>query len=118
MAETKSTETKVQELSRLIQDGKGGDVVAVNISELNSWTDYFIIATVSSAAQSQGIQKQIKDYIKDNELEVHKTSRKMPDGDDWSLVDLGAIVVHLMTKEARAFYDLEKLWHAGKKVDF
>ncbi len=114
--ENKSTEDKALEIARLVEDGKGGNVVVIDISELNSWTDYFVIATVSSATQSQGIQKQVKDYIKDNGLEIHKTNKKIPDGDDWSLIDLGNIVVHLMSQQAREFYDLEKLWHAGKRL--
>lgn len=116
--DNKTTQEKAQELARLIQDGKGDNLVLLDISELNSWTDYFVIATVSSAAQSQGIQKQIKDYIKDSGLEIHKTNKKINDGDDWNLIDLGSVVIHLMSKEAREFYDLEKLWHAGKRLDF
>ncbi len=42
------------------------------------------------------------------------TNRKAPDGDDWNLIDIGSVVVHLMSAPAREFYDLEKLWHAGK----
>mgnify|MGYP002860160544 CR=1 FL=1 len=109
---------KTLALARLIQDGKGSDVVVIDISELNSWTDFFVIATVASAAQSQGIQKQIKDWIKDAGLEVHKTNKKINDGEDWNLIDLGSVVVHLMSKEAREFYDLEKLWHSGKRLEF
>ncbi len=113
----KTTQEKALELADLIEDGKGTDVKVLDISKLNSWTDFFVIATVTSSAQQQGIAKQIKDYIKDNDLEVHVTSRKSPDGDDWNLIDLGAIVVHLMSKAARDFYDLEKLWHAGILID-
>ena len=116
--DNKTVQEKAQELARLIQDGKGDSVVLLDISELNSWTDYFVIATVSSGAQSQGIQKQIKDYIKDAGLEIHKTNKKINDGEDWNLIDLGNIVVHLMSKEAREFYDLEKLWHAGTRLEF
>lgn len=109
---------KALELARLIQDGKGEDLAVIDISELNSWTDFFVIATVSSAVQSQGIQKQIKDWIKGAGLEVRKTNNKVSGGQDWNLIDLGSVVVHLMSEEAREFYDLEKLWHAGKRLEF
>ena len=114
----KTMEEKAIEIARLMEDGKGNDVTLLDISGLNSWTDYFVIVTVNSSAHWQGLYKQIKEYIKDNDLEIHVTNRKSPDGDDWNLIDLGAIVVHLMSESARTFYDLEKLWHAGKTIDF
>lgn len=113
----KTTEEKAIEIAKLMQDGKGQDVVLLDISGLNSWTDYFVIVTVTSSTMQQGLYKQIKDYIKSNDLEIHLTNKKTPDGDDWCLVDLGVIVVHLMSEDARAFYDLEKLWHAGKTIE-
>ena len=114
----KSMEEKAIEIAKLMEDGKGNDVTLLDISGLNSWTDYFVIVTVNSSAHWQGLYKQIKEYIKENDLEIHVTNRKSPDGDDWNLIDLGAIVVHLMSESARSFYDLEKLWHAGKTIDF
>ena len=114
----KTMEEKAREIAKLMEDGKGNDVTLLDISGLNSWTDYFVIVTVTSSAHWQGLYKQIKEYIKDNDLEIHLTNRKSPDGDDWNLIDLGAIVVHLMSESARSFYDLEKLWHAGKTIDF
>ena len=60
----------------------------------------------------------MKDYVKENDLQIHVTNRKSPDGDDWNLIDIGSIVVHLMSETARNFYDLEKLWHAGTVIDF
>ena len=114
----KTMEEKAREIAQLMEDGKGNDVTLLDISGLNSWTDYFVIVTVTSSAHWQGLYKQIKEYIKDNDLEIHVTNRKSPDGDDWNLIDLGAIVVHLMSESARSFYDLEKLWHAGKIIDF
>ncbi len=114
----KTTEQKAKEIAQLMEDGKGDNVVLLDISGLNSWTDYFVIVTVSSSTLTQGLYKQIKDYIKNNDLEIHVTRNKKSDGDDWNLVDLGPIVVHLMTEQARTFYDLEKLWHSGKILDY
>lgn len=113
----KTTQDKALEIAKLIQDGKGNDVVVIDVSELNSWTDFFVITTVNSSAHWQGLFRQVKEYIKDNDLEIHLTNRKSPDGDDWNLIDLGNIVVHLMSKQARDFYDLEKLWHNGKFLE-
>ena len=114
----KTMEEKAREIAKLMEDGKGNDVTLLDISGLNSWTDYFVIVTVTSSAHWQGLYKQIKEYIKEIDLEIHVTNRKSPDGDDWNLIDLGAIVVHLRSESARTFYDLEKLWHAGKVIEF
>lgn len=114
---TKSVQEKAIEIARLMEDGKGRNVVLIDVSKLNSWTDYFVIVTVTSSAHWQGLFKDVKDYIKKNDLEIHLTNRKTPDGDDWNLIDLGPIVVHLMSEDARVFYDLEKLWHAGKIIE-
>ena len=109
--ENKTIEQKALEIARLLEDGKGKDVTVIDVSELNSWTDYFVITTITSSAHWQGLYKQVKDYVKANDMEIHVTNRKSPDGDDWNLV-------HLMSEAARNFYDLEKLWHAGKVLDF
>ena len=114
----KTTEEKALEIAALLEDGKGQNVTVIDVSQLNSWTDYFVIATVSSSTLSQGLYKLVKDYIKDNDLEIHLTNKKSSDGDDWNLIDLGPIVIHLMSEQAREFYDLEKLWHAGERISY
>ncbi|MCI1208365.1 MAG: ribosome silencing factor [Treponema sp.] len=114
----KTIEEKALEIARLMEEGKGKDISVLDISELNSWTDYFVIVTVNSSAHWQGLYKMVKDYIKSNDLEIHLTNRKSSDGDDWNLIDIGPIVVHLMSQKARNFYELEKLWHAGRKLDY
>ena len=101
-----------------LEDKKAEDIKIIDISRVSVLADYFIIATVTSSTHWQGLAKQIKEYIKDNDLEIHLTNKKSPDGDDWNLIDIGPIVVHLMSDAAREFYDLEKLWHAGTFIDF
>ena len=113
----KTTEQKAIEIAKLMQDGKGENVTLIDVSGLNSWTDYFVIVTVSSSTQQQGLAKQIKEYRKENDLQIHPVSRKSPDGEDWNLIDLGNIVVHMMSAQAREFYNLEKLWFNGKVIN-
>ncbi|MBO4387104.1 MAG: ribosome silencing factor [Treponema sp.] len=115
MENTEKTEQdKALELAALMEDGKGQDVRVIDVTGLNSWTDYFVIVTVTSSAHWQGLFRSVKEYISQNGMEIHPTTKKTSQGDDWNLIDLGSVVVHLMSPDARAFYDLEKLWHAGK----
>jgi ribosome-associated protein len=111
-----TVEEKALEIAQLITDGKGDDVAVIHVSEISSWTDYFVIATVTSATHSNGLYKQVKEYVQNNDMEIHVPNRKIPDGADWMLVDIGAVVVHLMSKDAREFYELEKLWYSGKRL--
>lgn len=109
----KTEKQKALEIAQLMEDGKGQNVKVLDISELNSWTDYFVIVTITSGAHWQGLYKTIKDYVKENDMQIHLTNQKTFQGDDWNLIDIGTVVVHLMSQEARDFYELEKLWHAG-----
>lgn len=112
----KTIKEKALEIAQMMEDGKGQDVAVIDVSKLNSWTDFFIIVTVTSSAHWQGLFKQIKDYVKVNDMEIHIPNRKIPNGDDWNLIDIGPVVVHLMSPAAREFYDLEKLWYNGERI--
>lgn len=112
----KTEKEKALEIAKLMEEYKGQEVTVLDVSELNSWTDYFVIVTVTSSTHVQGLYKHIKEYVKENDMEIHVTHNKTSQGEDWNLVDIGSVVVHLMTAEARQFYDLESLWHAGKKL--
>jgi ribosome-associated protein len=114
----KTAKQMALEIAALIEDGKGQDIVVLDVSALNSWTDCFVIATITSSTHHKSLYKFVKDYCRDSEgaIEIYVPNKKIPDGDDWVLIDLGVIVVHLMSSEARGFYDLEKLWHNGERV--
>ena len=112
----KTAEQNALEIAKILEDGKAENVTVLDVSELNSWTDFFVIATIHSSAHTEGLAKQIKDYVKENEMEIHQTHNKSSQGDNWNLIDIGSVVVHLMSEEARKFYELEKLWHNGRVV--
>jgi ribosome-associated protein len=101
-------------LGELLREARGLDVVALDLRDLNAWTDFFVIATVTSGAHRSGLERHIKEFARERGLEVLRRSTRPSSGveDEWSLIDLGDIVVHLMTEKARLFYELERLWGA------
>jgi ribosome-associated protein len=108
--ETPAATDIAKNIALLLADHNGGDVATLDLRELGSWTDFFVVATVTSRTHTEGLIKAVKDYCKENDIEMHRGRRRLAPGDEWALMDLGTVVVHLMTKAAREFYDLERLW--------
>ncbi|MDR1098875.1 MAG: ribosome silencing factor [Treponema sp.] len=106
-------------LGDLLREHKGGDVKVLDLRELNSWTDFFVIATVSSGVHLQGLERHIKDFALNRGIEILRRSRKPPAdaADEWCLVDMGILVIHLMSSRARSFYELERLWSAAPVLE-
>ena len=70
----KTVKEKALEIAQIMQDLKGENVTVLDVSRLNSWTDFFIIVTVNSSTHSSGLKKQIKDYVKENDMEITDSS--------------------------------------------
>jgi ribosome-associated protein len=91
-----------------IEEIKGLDIKVLHVEPLTTITDYMIIATGTS-------NRHVKS-IADNVVEKAKAAGHRPlgiegaDAGEWVLVDLADAVVHVMQAQARAFYQLEKLW--------
>jgi ribosome-associated protein len=94
----------------LLREHRAADVAVLDLRDLNAWTDFFVIATVTSGAHLSGLERHIKDFSRENGLEILRRSRRPKEDDEWCLIDLGPVVVHLMTEKARSFYELERLW--------
>jgi ribosome-associated protein len=110
----------VKALCALLEEHRAGDVIALDLRELHSWTDYFIIATVTSGAHRDGLLRHIKDFAGEKGLAMRKGPGKPGSAgalnDGWSLVDLGTVIIHLMSSSSRSFYELEQLWSSAKSV--
>ena len=121
LPETKSPAVEeVLALCTLLEEHKGGSVTALDLRSLHSWTDFFIIATVQSGAHLEGLCRHIKDYIASQKIALYRPMGKN-DGEatgagGWKTVDLGTVVIHLMTAELREFYELEELWSSAGRI--
>ena len=107
---------KAISIAKILEDYKGENVVVLDLSEKNTFTDYFIIASSSSVSYSKGLEKHVIEEAEKLDLKEVKKISKSSDGDEWKLIDLGEIVVHIMTPLARKFYELEKLWYDAKYI--
>jgi ribosome-associated protein len=67
---------------------------------------------VTSHTHVQGLLRHIKEFARERDLEILRRHRKATADDEWNLIDMGDVVIHLMTEKSRAFYDLERLWGA------
>jgi ribosome-associated protein len=105
-------------LGALLRDHRASDVAVLDMLECNSWTSFFVIATATSHSHLQGLERHIKDFCRDRNLDIlrHSPRSRLAAEDDWRLTDLGAVVVHLMSERARNFYELERLWSAAPRI--
>jgi iojap-like ribosome-associated protein len=91
-----------------LEDIKAVNPVAINVTKISTLTDFMIIASGTSNRHITAISEKVIDGLKKNKIKEVKVEGQ--GGDDWVLVDAGDVIVHLMSSEAREFYDLESLW--------
>jgi ribosome-associated protein len=94
---------------------KAFDVVVLDLQEIASFTDFFVIASGANERQVQAISDEVYESLKKSgttaaRVEGYKTA-------EWILLDYGDFVVHVFEQKARTFYDLERLWRESKRVE-
>ena len=101
-------------MGNLLRDHNGGDVAVLDLREQGFWTDFFVITTATSGTHLDGLERHIREFCNEREIDVLRRSRK-PDGveDEWRVIDLGSIIIHLMSRRAREFYEIERLFSYG-----
>jgi ribosome-associated protein len=118
MAESSNNSRELAELAaRLLEDHKGEDTVILDLRQVSSLTDYFVITTARSSAHMAGLLKELSRFF--TEMGVRPiNSHKKVSGKGWLLLDCGDFVVHVMEKEERQFYELERLWFRAERVSY
>lgn len=98
-----------------LDEKKGGEIAAIEIADLTTLADYFVIATGTSNTQINALCDAVEKRLKEQgETPLRREGYR--DG-TWVLLDYGCVTVHVFSQEAREFYDLERLWRDGKRLD-
>ncbi len=93
---------------------KAIDIVVLDLREIASFTDYFVITSGTNERQVQAISDEVYETLKKAgtkaaRVEGYKTA-------EWILLDYGDFIVHVFEQKSRSFYDLERLWRASTRV--
>ena len=120
-APTAVSETEAEQLDARVltalhagSEKKAIEPVVLDLREIASLTDYFVIFSGANERQVQAISDEVYDTLKKAgepaaRVEGYKTA-------EWILLDYGDFVVHVFEQKARKFYDLERLWRESKRV--
>ncbi len=101
---------------KCISEKKGENIVGLDLREIASFTEFFIIAGGTNQRQVQAIADEINEQVK-KQLGTRPVRVEGYNSAEWVLLDYGDFVVHLFNGEAREFYDLARLWRDARKVD-
>jgi ribosome-associated protein len=102
-------------IALFLEEHRCSDTVVLDVRETCGWTNYFVIATVRSQAHSRGLFNNLEQFLRGISVEaLHGKKGRHEKG--WVLIDCGDIVLHLMEKEQREFYELERLWFRSSVI--
>ncbi len=107
---------EVQLAIRCAADKKAFDLIALDLRDIASFTEFFIIASGSNQRQVQAVADEINDQLK-KQFATRPVRIEGYNSADWVLLDYGDFVVHIFNGESRDFYDLARLWRDARKVE-
>ena len=109
---------QIEEMKKIVidalEDTKADNICILDVKDRTSVTDYMVIASGTSSRHVKSLADNVVTEVKEHggrTLGIEGGA-----ANDWVLVDLGEIVVHVMLPATRAFYDLERLWRDGPEA--
>jgi ribosome-associated protein len=97
-----------------VSDKQAEDVLLLDIRNVASFADYFVIASGTATRQIQAIIESVEEAAKANGTKPIGREGEADSG--WVLLDYGDVIVHIFAPEERAYYNLEGLWHTATPV--
>jgi ribosome-associated protein len=96
-------------------DKKAHDLVALDLTAVASFTDFFLIGSAANARQAQAIADEVVERLKKQGTRAARVEGY--NGAEWVLIDYGDFIFHVFEEKARRFYDLERLWRDAARVE-
>lgn len=103
-------------VARIASEAKAEDIAILEVSNVSSIADYFVILTGTSQNHLRAIARRIEDELRDQGVRPASIDGARTTG--WVAIDYGAVIVHAMTQDSRQLYDLERLWGDAPKREW
>ncbi len=100
----------------VLDEKKAMRLNVIKIDDISSLADYFVIANGGSSTHVRALSDELEEKLKGEGIVPERVEGYR--SNTWVLLDYGNVVVHIFTQDARDFYDLDRLWADGQKVDF
>jgi len=97
-----------------LEEKKGENILLLDVHEITSFTDYFIICSGTSSRMLNALSDAVLEKTKDEFKKRNRVEGSPEAG--WMVMDYGDVVVHLFDPALRAYYKLEELWKDGKVI--
>ncbi len=97
-------------------DKKAFNVVALDLRQVTSFAEFFVIVSGANQRQVQAISDEINEKLKEQLTRRPLRIEGYASG-EWVLLDYGDFIIHIFEQKAREFYDLERLWRDARKVE-
>lgn len=98
-----------------LEDIKAEDIQILDVTAMTDFTDFMILASGKSTRQVKALANEVSSQAK--AAGIQPLGVEGEDIGEWALVDLGDVIVHIMTPQTRETYNLEKLWSVPETVD-
>lgn len=105
----------VKQVKAALDDKKAEDITVIDIHEISTIADYFVIANGSNQNQLAAMQDAVDEAM--YKAGVHAKQIEGNRNSTWILMDYQDVIIHLFSKEDRLFYDLERIWRDGKIIE-
>lgn len=99
---------------KAIDSKLGEDIEVIKVDDITVLTDYFVIATANSNTQLKAIADEVEYKLSEQGIEPHHIEGERT---DWVCLDYLGVVIHILLKDRRGFYQIERLWEDGEKVN-
>ena len=99
---------------KAIDSKRGDDIEVIKVSDITVLTDYFVIATANTKTRLKAIAEEVEYKLREAGYEPHHIEGERS---EWICLDYVGCVIHILLKQQRGFYQIERLWEDGEKVD-
>lgn len=104
----------IKKIVKALDDKKANDIEVIKINELTIVADYFVIATANSNTHIRSLADEVEYQLEEAGIKLDHAEGRAT---GWVLLEFQGVVVHIFLEDARNYYNLERLWEDGAKLD-